>query len=130
MFAGEQRFLRDLKMRGYRGDDRERLEIRIGEKPSVISRAPHRGITPRHRCQTRFVQVTDPTQFRCFILREVPQQVRPPIAAANNSNRSRAHKTQKDNDQLTKVKEAYSILMNSGVIKCESRHESCQNRER
>src|SRR6266567_2304364 len=81
-------------MRGYRSDDRESFESRISKKPSVISRALHRGITPRHRRQTRFVQVTDPTQFRRFVLREVPQQVRPPIAAANNSNRSCAHKAQ------------------------------------
>src|SRR5947208_6399163 len=90
-------------MRGYRSDDRESFESRISKKPSIISRALHRGITPRHRRQTRFVHVTDPAQFRRFVLHEIPQEVRPPIAAANNSNRSRVHKTSpKNSGQLRK----------------------------
>src|SRR5260370_42499403 len=92
-------------MRGYRSDDRESLESRISKKLSVISRALHRGVTPRHRRQTRFVHVTDPTQFRRFALRDVPQQVRPPITTANHSNRSLAHKTSHENSRQLRQSE-------------------------
>ena len=86
MLPGFECAARELEVRGDGRRDGDRFEVRVGEKLFVVGRGARRRVAPRDLVEVARVLVADPAQHGLFVLDEVPYKVRPPVAAADDSD--------------------------------------------
>src|ERR1041385_3653039 len=78
-----------------RSDHRDRVELFVRNQAEVIGRRARRRITPRHRRETRLIDVANPSQLGAVILGKVAQQIRTPITASDYAYADRTHGTER-----------------------------------
>src|SRR5258706_6908854 len=127
MLAGHERCSGDLKVRGYRRNHGNRVEVWIVQKFLVVGRSLRGRITAPHRREARLIRITNPTQLGRLVLGKVAQQIRPPIATSNHANCSCAHWL----ERIAVIEAKVNLrLMRSepGAVKAVSKSNSCGNR--
>ena len=89
MLAGLQGCERERIVRRNGRGNGDGVELGIGDQVVVRARAAHSWVAPDERVEPGLVEVADPTQVGLFELVQVANEVRAPVAEADDADTDR-----------------------------------------